>query len=145
MLATQELVQLVGHSTSLPLNASNQLDIGIYMSNFEDNHADVQQEMYEIMRERKDFAKVFWFTLLISIFLHAAFLTLCIYLFQQFFQVSDYVAVISITCTTYICSLIGMGISRLQSRVDRMEMHLLTIHNEILKTQESIDSIRWKS
>lgn len=58
-------------------------------------------------------------------------------LVQWLLSISNAVIVACSVCSAYICAVVGWKIQFLSKRVERIEMHALTLHSEILKISES--------
>lgn len=113
--------------------------------NKNDDHEDVQQELYEIIKHKKKFERVFLFVWLIIFFVNALFLSAILWIVLWLFDSINFLATVSVVCTSYISSALILAILRAYQRIERMEMHALTIQNEVLKIKELIEEGRRRS
>jgi len=102
-----------------------------------DDHEDVQLEMHDIVKEKRNHKSVYWHGMAIIFVVNVSALT-AVWLVVSVVFTSQLVAMMVI-CTAYVCAVLGMAIDRMQRRVDRMEMHALTVHNAVLQLREQIE------
>jgi hypothetical protein len=110
-------------------------------SDFQD-HDDVQMELHEILKDRRACQQVAWVLWPLYLLGNALLLTMILYIVRWIFDGSNLVIVAGITCTAYACAVIGLAVGQLTRRVSRMEMHALTVHNEVLNAKELIEDDR---
>lgn len=61
-----------------------------------------------------------------------------VFISRWIFDGSNLVIVAGITCTAYACAFFGLAVEWLNQRVSRMEMHGLTVQNEVMLVKELI-------
>ncbi len=113
--------------------------------NKNDDHEDVQQELYEIIKHRKTFGRVILFVWPIVFFLNALFLSAILWIVLWLFDGINFLAAVSVVCTSYISTALLSATGRVYQRIERMEIHALTIHNEVLKIKELLEEARRRS
>lgn len=109
------------------------------------DHPEVQQELLEIVRDRKQFRSMFWLSWVVALVVNAALLSALVAVVHWLLGGAVQLAAVAITCTAYVCAILGVAMVKLHTRVSRMEMHALTVHNEILATKELAKEMHWKS
>ena len=104
-----------------------------------DDHEDVQLEMHDIMKDKGSHQGAYWYRMAIIFVVNAAALTAIWWVVSVAFSSSGQLVAMMLICTAYICAVLGLAIDRMQRRVDRMEMHALTVHNAVLQLREQIE------
>jgi NADH:ubiquinone oxidoreductase subunit K len=79
---------------------------------------------------------------------NAIWLTMIMFIASWIFDESNLLMVASITCMAYECAVIGLVVAKLTRRISRIEMHALSVRNEVLMAKELIEddsqqSVRW--
>lgn len=113
------------------------------------DHEDVQLELHDIAKERKAYKQVVWVLWPLYFLGNAILLTMIVIISCWIFDGSNLVIVAVITCTAYACAFFGMAAEWLTRRVSRMEMHGLTVQNEVMLVKELIQdeqqrSVQWR-
>ncbi len=108
------------------------------MTEFQD-HDDVQLELHEIAKIRKEFRRASLLVWPLVLLGNAALLSLVLLIVRWVFDETNLTVVTGITCAAYVCTAIGMAVGKQQRVIDRMEMHALTLHNEILITKAKVE------
>ena len=101
------------------------------------DHSDVDLENHEIRKEKKNFNAIGWFLWLLLVAINGLVLCAFVYGARWLFGDANHIEVTVIACATYVISGVLMYLIRLEQRINRMEMHALTIHNEIMYLQEN--------
>jgi len=100
------------------------------------DHLDVRLEFQEILKEKKKFNEIGWFLWTLVLVLNGFLLCAFVFGMRWLFGGSNHIEVTVIACATYVISGVLMYLIRLEQRINRMEMHALTLHNEIMYLQE---------
>jgi membrane associated rhomboid family serine protease len=111
-----------------------------------DDHEDVSLELRKIINDRKIQQKSSYIYIAISFPINAIILSIIIYFLVNIFDNVSSTTIVVISSVSYAVAVIGSAISILYSRIARMEMHALTLHNEILKNRDRIsdDCVRYR-
>ena len=107
----------------------------------QNNHEEVDLELHEIVREERELKTILFFLWPLSFLSSAAFLCIVVKTVQLFFIDANDLVLVMITSAAFICSGFTVALYRLQRRIDRIEMHGLTIQNEVLTNREIIGTI----
>lgn len=110
-----------------------------------DEHEDVQLEMRDLFRDRRDFGRVYLVVWAASFVATGLAVAALVYLARWIFSDSDPLIVAAVTCTAFLSASIGIGIYKVGRRVDRLELHALTVHNEVLTVKGHVEAAKWKS
>jgi len=101
------------------------------------DHSDVDLEYRDIRREKKNLNQIGWFLWILLLVINGFVLCAFVYGVRWLFGDANRIEVTVIACATYVISGVLMYLIRLEQRINRMEMHALTVHNEIMYLQEN--------
>lgn len=104
-----------------------------------DDHEDVQVELYEIVKDKKSFYRLApWIWM-------AGFLITVVLLFglvkfsTLFFDDRNVLVVAAVACIAFVGATIGVRMQYILQRIERIEIHALTVHNEVLRSHEKLN------
>ncbi len=110
-----------------------------------DDPEEVQLELREIARERKEFRQAALLLWAFGFAFQATALAGLVAAARWVFSNSDPTTVAVITCTAFIGTVISLAVYKVERRVNRMEMHALTVQAEVLGAKEKIEAMKWNS
>lgn len=103
-------------------------------------HEEIGIEMREIQRGRRP-EQYFWLFVLLGFTLSAVLLSGLVYLGEMIFKPINPLVVATIVCSSFLAALISVPMGIMRSRIERMEVHALTIQDEVLTNRDRIDDI----
>ena len=103
---------------------------------YESYFADVENELNAKRRLGKQNNAIVWIVLPITFLFHAAALTMIMWGAIGIFGNSP--AVVGVTCAAYLSAALGWALNRIQQRIDRMALHVTSVHDEVLMVNELI-------
>ena len=103
------------------------------------DHEDVQLEQREILEARALLHNAFWFIATIAGVLTAIIIGALVYLAHSQFPNLNLFVFAVITSSSLLSGLLVAYNIQLRNRVYRMELHLLTVHDEVLSIKECLE------
>jgi hypothetical protein len=103
-----------------------------------DDNDDVSLEMRDIIKDKNLHGKLSYLYMFIVYAISVVILLILIFLMRILLPNSTDIVIVVIACSSYVVAVLGSVIYILQQRIIRMELHALTLHNEILKNRERI-------
>lgn len=108
----------------------------------ETDHEDVQLETKEIRAERKASRSLFWPAVVLAFVFHAAVLAALTYGASRLFHSASETLLAVLVCTAYGLSFLATTLQITKGRVERVELHALTVHEELLRVKEAVRALK---
>lgn len=105
------------------------------------DHEEISFEMRDLARHRSTHNKMSRLHMIISFILSVGIMLALTYVGRFLFSDYSELLVITIICIAYGIAVSAAAFYILHERVSRMELHALTIHNEILKIRDQLGDI----
>ena len=102
------------------------------------DHEDVQLEMKEVAKARQDDQKYYFPALGIGFLMHATIFGAIAYLTMQLTTAEYRGAALAVMSAAYVASFVSVHSSMIHGRIRRMEVHALTVHEELLRVGDKV-------
>ena len=111
---------------------------GIRRVRVQNDHEDVVLEENDIFRERRTYDSFIWFPVLIGFAINLLVLGGIVLGSVAFFSEKNYTMIASVVSASYVCAIVCGMAAKIQARVNRIELHALTVHNEVLNVKDEL-------
>ena len=117
---------------------------GIRRVRVQNDHEDVVLEQNEIFRERRTLESFFWLSVLIGFAINLLVIGGIVLGSVAFFSHENYTMIASVVSAAYVCGIVYAMATKIQARVNRIEIHALTVHYEVLNVKDKLNDITEK-
>ena len=117
---------------------------GIRRVRVQNDHEDVVLEQNEIFRERRTIESFFWLSVLIGFAINLLVIGGIVLGSVAFFSRENYTMIASVVSAAYVCGIVYAMAAKIQARVNRIEIHALTVHYEVLNVKDKLNDIAEK-
>ena len=117
---------------------------GIRRVRVQNDHEDVVLEQNEIFRERRTLESFFWLSVLIGFAINLLVIGGIVLGSVAFFSQENYTMIASVVSAAYVCGIVYAMAAKIQARVNRIEIHALTVHYEVLNVKDKLNDITEK-
>ena len=117
---------------------------GIRRVRVQNDHEDVVLEQNEIFRERRTIESFFWLSVLIGFAINLLIIGGIVLGSVAFFSQENYMMTASVVSAAYVCGIVYAMAAKIQARVNRIEIHALTVHYEVLNVKDKLNDIAEK-
>lgn len=104
-------------------------------------YEDVPLAIHEIVRGEKEFRLAGWVVAVALILANLIGLSVVVAVAQWLMPSVNPVVTAVVASAAYVVGVVGMGIEKLARRLNRMEIHVLRLHDEILCNRDKLDQI----
>jgi CHASE2 domain-containing sensor protein len=104
-------------------------------------YEDVPLAINEIVRSEKESRLTRWVVAVTLILANLIGLSVVVVVAQWLMPSVNHLVTVVVATGAYVVSVIGMGIEKLARRQSRMEIHVLTLHDEVLCNKDKLDQI----
>jgi predicted tellurium resistance membrane protein TerC len=104
-------------------------------------YEDVPLAVDEIVRSEKESRLVGWVVMTVLTLANLVGISVMVVVAQWLMPSVNPLVTAVVATGAYVVGVIGMGIEKLDRRQTRMEVHALTLHDEVLYNQEKLDEI----
>ena len=117
---------------------------GIRRVRVQNDHEDVVLEQNEIFRERRTIESFFWLSVLIGFAINLLIIGGIVLGSVAFFSQENYMMTASVVSAAYVCGIVYAMAAKILARVNRIEIHALTVHYEVLNVKDKLNDIAEK-
>lgn len=104
-------------------------------------YEDVPQELRHIVRENKEFWMVAWLQFIVLISTHFVGAAIAVFVAQWVFTSVNHITVGVVAAVAYGVGVIALTLQNISRQIRRMEIHALTLHDEILYSQDKLEEV----
>lgn len=112
---------------------------GNYEENY--NHEDVEIELSEIAEDKRQTGILRLISWPIMLVVNSLFVLILISVARWIFDETNDGLIVAVICTAYVSAGIMTYLAVIERRINRMEMHSITVHNHVLRLREQVDDM----
>lgn len=104
-------------------------------------YEDVPLAIHQIVREDKEFGMVGWVLVLVYVPVHFVGAAITVFIAQWIFASVNPITVGMLATVAYGVSVVSLALENISRKMRRIEIHALTLHDEILYSQDKLEEV----